>query len=98
MAQRLLAALGHHLDRQAPVEIGRYRLKFVECDLVAGEERGDETFVFRTLHRTIDVVGARPGRSGFVIARLEPRNAEIDRLAMHDWRDGVEKSERGFAA
>src|SRR5262249_42342775 len=41
VAQRLAPALGHHLDRQAAVEIRR-RLPLVERDLVAGEKCIDE--------------------------------------------------------
>ena len=97
MAQRFPAALGHHLDRQATVEIGRGRFEFVECDLVAGQQRIDEAFVLRARQRAIDVIGAGSGGSGFVVTRLEPGNVEIDRIAMHDRRDGVEEGERGFA-
>ena len=44
--QRFAAALGHHLDRQAAVEVGR-ALPLAELGLVAGEERVDEGFVLR---------------------------------------------------
>ena len=40
-AQRLAAALGHHLDRQAAVEIGHV-LPLVEDVLLAGQQRVDE--------------------------------------------------------
>ena len=42
VAQRFAAALGHHLDRQAAVEIGRCGFPFVEDGLVAGQQRVDE--------------------------------------------------------
>ena len=45
VAQRLAAALGHHLDRQAAVEIGRVGLPVLEVDLLAGEQRVDEGVV-----------------------------------------------------
>ena len=62
MAQRLAAALGHHFDRQAAVEIGRGRLEIVERDLLAGQQRIDERVVLRARERAIDVVGAGAGR------------------------------------
>ena len=46
-AQRLAAALGHHLDRQAAVEVGRVRFPLLERGLVAGEQRVDEGLVLR---------------------------------------------------
>ena len=45
MAQRLGPALGHHLDRQASVEIRRGLFPFLEGGLVAGEQRRDEGLV-----------------------------------------------------
>ena len=45
VTQRFRAALRHHLDRQAAVEIGRALLPFVERHLVAGDQRGDEGVV-----------------------------------------------------
>ena len=45
-AQRLAPAFGHHLDRQAAVEIA-CRLAFVELGLVGGEKRVDEGLVLR---------------------------------------------------
>src|SRR5208282_1955862 len=47
--------------------------------------------------RTIDVIGAGTGGPGLVVARLEPGDVEVDRVAMHDRRDGVEEGERCFA-
>ena len=47
VAQRLAAALRHHLDRQAAVEIGRARFPLMERGLVAGEQRIDEGVVLR---------------------------------------------------
>ena len=46
-AQRVAAALRHHLDRQAAVEIGRRVLPVVERDAVAGEQRVEEGVVLR---------------------------------------------------
>jgi hypothetical protein len=44
VAQRFAAALGHHLDRQAAVEIGR-AFPLLELGLVGGEQRVDERLV-----------------------------------------------------
>jgi hypothetical protein len=46
-AQGLRPALGHHLDRQAALEIGRVRLPLLELGLLAGEQRRDEGLVLR---------------------------------------------------
>ncbi len=96
VTQGFAAALGHDFDRQAAVEIGR-RLETAERDLLAGDERVDEGVVLLARERAIDVVGAGAAGAGLVVARLEPGDAEVDRLAMHDRRDGVEEGERGFA-
>ncbi len=96
VTQRLAAALGHDFDRQAAVEIGR-RLETAERDLLAGDERVDEGVVLLARQRAIDVVGAGAAGTGLVVARLEPGDAEVDRVAMHDRRDGVEEGERRLA-
>src|SRR5208282_5118106 len=87
---------GHHFDRQAAVKIGR-RLEIVKPDLLASEQRVDKGLVLRACQRTIDVIGAGAGGPGLVVARLEPGDTEVDRVAMHDWRDGVEEGKRCFA-
>ena len=91
VAQRLAAALGHHFDRQAAVEIRRRRLEIVERDFVAGEQRVDEGVVLFARQRTIDVVGAGAAGAGLVVARLKPGDIEIDRVAVNDRRDSVEE-------
>ena len=96
MAQRFPPAFGHHLDRQAAVEIRR-GFELVEYDLLAAKQRVDEGLVLRTRQRAVDVVGAGSRRPGLVVARLEPGDIEVDGLAMHDRRDSVEESECVFA-
>src|SRR5262245_63753898 len=91
MAQGVGAALGHHLDGQAAVEIGR--LPVVEGDLVAGEQGGDEGVVLLARERTIDVISARSTRSRLVVARLQPSERHVDRVAVSDWRDSIEEGE-----
>ena len=44
-AQRLAAALGHHLDGQAAVEVGRGGLPLLERGLLGGEQRVEEGLV-----------------------------------------------------
>ena len=96
VAQGLAAALGHHLDRQAAVEIGR-ALEFAEFGLFRGEQRVDEGLVSLAAHRAVDVVGARAAGPRLVVARLPPGDAHVDRIEMHDRRDRVEEGERAFA-
>ena len=45
------------------------------------------------VERAIDVVGAGAARAGLVVARLEPGDVHVDRLAIDDRRDGVEEGE-----
>ena len=97
VAQGLAAALGHHLDRQAAVEIGGVGLPFLELGLVAGDQRVDEGFVLLLGHGAVDVVLARAARSDLVVARLEPGDVHVDGLAVDDRRDGVEEGERRLA-
>ncbi len=97
MAQGFAAALGHDFDRQAAVEIGRRRLEIVECGFLARKQRIDEGVVLRARQRAIDVIGAGAARPDLVVARLKPDDVEIDRVAVHDRRNGVEEGERVFA-
>ena len=92
-AQRVATALGHHLDRQAAVEVGRRGFPFLERRLVAGEQRIDEGVVLFARHRAVEIVGAGAGRPRLVVARLEPGDGRVDRLAMDDRRDGIEEGE-----
>src|SRR5208282_3083490 len=87
---------GHHFDRQAAVKIGR-RLEIVKPDLLASEQRVDKGLVLRAGQGTSDVIGGGAGGPGLVVARLEPGDTEVDRVAMHDWRDGVEEGKRCLA-
>ena len=94
VAQRFVAALGHHLDRQAAVEIGRVGLPFLEVDLLALEQRGDEGVVLLLRHRAVDVVGAGAAGPDLVVARLEPGHIHVDGIAVHDRRDRIEERQR----
>ncbi len=96
-AQRLLAPFRHHFDGQAALEIGRRFFPLLELGFLAGDQRRDEGAILRLVQRAIDVVRAVSRRTHLVIAGLEPGDGEIDRLAMHDGRDGVEEGERVFA-
>ena len=97
MAQRFASALGHHFDRQAAVEIRRCGLEIVKRNFVAGVKRVDKGVVLRARQRTIDVIGARAAGAGLVVARLKPRDVEVDRVAVDDRRNGIEERQRVFA-
>ena len=97
VAKRLRPTFGHHFDWQAAVEIGRGFFPFLERGLVARNERRDERLILRAVHRAVDVVGAGAAGSGLVIARLEPGYVHVDRVAVHDRRDGVEEGKRILA-
>ena len=97
VTEGLTPALGHDLDRQAAVEIRRRGLKIVEGDLIAGEQRVDEGRILSARQRTIDIVRPRSAGSRLVIARLQPSDRHVDRIAVHDRRDRVEKCQRLFA-
>ena len=79
VAQRLAAALGHHLDGQAAFEIGRRRFPILERGLLAGDQRVDEGVVLRLVERAVDVVGAAAAGTFLVVARLQPAHAHVDR-------------------
>ncbi len=96
MAQGLAAALGHHFDRQAAVEIGR-ALEFAKLGLFRRQKRVDERLVLVAAHRAIDVSLGVAAWADLVVARLHPRHVHIDRMAVDDRRDRVEKGERAFA-
>src|SRR6185312_13571574 len=96
--QRLRAALRHHLDWQATVEIGRRGFPLVERGFLSRDQGFDEGVILLAAERTVDVVRAGAAGPGLVVARLKPGGVEIDRLAMNDWGDRVKKSERFLAA
>ena len=96
MPQRLAAALGHHLDRQAAVEIGRVGLPVLEVDLFAFEQRVDEGVVLLFRHRAVDVIGAGAAGPDLVVARLEPGHRHVDGIPVHDRRNGIEEGQRAF--
>ena len=91
---RPTAALGHDLDRQAAVEIGRRGFPILEIGLVAGDQRIEEGVVLRLVHRAVDVVGAVAAGPDLVVARLEPGDVHVDRVEIDDRCDGVEEGER----
>ncbi len=67
VAQRLCAALRHHLDGEAAVEVRR-AFPFLEARLVAGEHGREEAEVLVSIERAIDVVRPRPAGTGLVVA------------------------------
>jgi hypothetical protein len=96
VAQGLAAALGHHLDRQAAVEIGDV-LPLLELGLGAFEQGVDEGLVLGLVHGQVDI-GRRVAAGAFlVVARLAPGDVHVDRLDMDDRGDGVEERQLAFA-
>ena len=95
-AQRLAPALRHHLDRQAALEIRR-PLELFEFGFWRREDRVEKSLELLAIQGAIDVVGAIAARSRLVVARLHPGLRHVDRIAMHDWRDGVEERQLRFA-
>ncbi len=91
-AQRFAAAFGHHLDRQAAVEIPR-RLALMELGLLGRQQRVDEGLVLGLGHRAIHVGGLFLDRLALVIARLHPGDGHVDALGIDDGGDGVEEGE-----
>ena len=96
MTQRLAAALGHHLDRQAAVEIGCVGFPLLEIGLFTRNQGVDESIVLLLRQRTIDVVGAGAARAEFVVARLKPGHRHVDRIPVHDRGDRIEERQRVF--
>ncbi len=97
VGEGLAAALGHDLDRQAALEIGRRRLPLLERGLLAGNQRVDEGVILRLVERAVDVVGVAAAGPDLVVARLQPAHAHVDAVMMHDRGDGIEEGELGFA-
>src|SRR5262249_9445211 len=56
VAQGFRSALGHDLDRQAAIEIGRRCLPFLEVGLLALDQRPDEGLILLAVHRAVDIV------------------------------------------
>ena len=82
-------ALGHHLDRQAALEVGRRALPLLELGGLAAEQGCDESLVLGLVERAVDVVGT----FALVVARLEPGLGEVDRVLVDDRRDGIEEGQ-----
>ena len=99
-AQGLAAAFGHHLDRQATVEIAR-RFAFVELGLLGGQQCVDEGLIFRLGHRAVHIGGLFFRRFALVIARLHPGHRHIHAFGIDDGGYGIEEGQRlgpGFGA
>ena len=63
-AQGLAPALGHHLDRQAALEIGRVALPLLELGLLAASSASTKASYCVLVQRAVDVVGAAAARAG----------------------------------
>ena len=93
VAQGLAATLCHDLDGQAAVEVSR-GFALVELGLVGGQQGVDEGLVFVAVHRAVDIGLLLGQRLALVIAGLFPRDRHVDRVGMHDGRDGVKERQR----
>jgi len=87
--------LGHHLDRQAAIEIGRIGFPLLEVGLLAGNQRVDETVILLFGQGTIDVVGA--GTAGaepcHSVTETTPADMSME-ITVHDRGDGIEERQR----
>ena len=93
VAQGLATPFGHHLDRQAAIEIAG-RLALVKLGLFGGHERVDKGLVVGLGHRTVEVGLLLLFGFALVIARLRPDRVHVDAVGIDDGRDGVEKGQR----
>ncbi len=96
--KRPRAALGHHLDRQAGLEIGGVLFPVLERHLVGCQQGFDEGVILPLVHRAVDVVLAPTFFIAPVVAGLKPSLGEIDAVLGDDGRDGVEKGQVLLAA
>ena len=67
ITQGFTPALGHHFNRQAPVEIGG-AFPFFEPGFVTADQGIEKSLILVFVERTIDVISTRATRSGLVIA------------------------------
>ncbi len=94
MPQCFAAALGHDLDRQAAIEVGRVGFPLLEVGLFAGDQRIDEAVVLLFCQGAIDVIGAGAAGADLVVARLEPRRRHVDGIPVDDRGDRIEERQR----
>ena len=92
VAQRFGAALGHHLDRHAALEIGRVLFPVLERLLSPSISAATKSSYCGLVERAVDVVLA-----ALVPARGHPGDVHVDAVAMDDRSDRVEEGEGAFA-
>ena len=94
-AERLAPTTRHLLDGHAPLEV-RDLVELVARELIGHRQGVDERFVFRLVHRAVQIRAAVVGPFHRLLA--VPRGAEdnrvIERLLRHDRRDGIVEGER----
>ena len=88
--QGLGATFGHHLDRQAAVEIA-CGFFWAELSLFGGQKGCDKGVILRLVHRAVHIGGLFFDGFALVIARLHPRHRHIDRFGIDDGGDGIKK-------
>ena len=96
-AQGVAAALGQDLDGQAPLEPRRPPFPVAKGCRLCPTHPVDKGIVLLKGQRTVDVGCGISRRSGLVVAGLEPRDVEVDAVAVDHRSDGIEEGE-GFPA
>ena len=84
VAERLGPAFGHHLDRQAALEVDPL-LEVLHRHRLGGEQRHDERLVLRAIERRIPVILA----ASLAVAREGVHLREVERGRGYDRRDRI---------
>ena len=84
--QRIAAAFGHHLNRQAAVEISAF-FKIVKFRFFGRQQRIDKSIILRLGQRTVDVVKL----IALVITRLIPGLGKVNTVFIDDRRNCIKK-------
>ena len=88
---RVAAALDHHFNGHAAIEIGGVGLPFLEIGLGGFDHRIDEGVVLLLVHRAVEIILGVAMLVWPVPARLRPGNIHVDRITVDDRRDGIEE-------
>ncbi len=97
VAQGLRAAFGHDFNGQAAVEIGGGFFPLLEVTLFTVKQGMNEGVVLGAVEGAVDVILAGAAGPDLVVTGLKPGHVHVDRLAVNDGGDGVEKGEVFFA-
>jgi len=96
VAQRIVAAARHDLDRHAALKYRQillgFAVKFLECRLLCRDKCPIKGVVLLARHGAIDIVCV-----SLIVAGGEKRNVHIDAFRIHDGRGSVEKVQSAAA-